>query len=167
VQLAAGIMLVLGIGLGLVMQVLVIAVQNDVEYRDMGVATSGATMFRLIGGSLGTAVLGAIFAAGLASRLGATSAHGLNVQAILRLPAAERAVYASAFTESLSFVFLVAAVIASLAFALAWFIPERPLRATLHPTASELEMESVTEPEPDAQSPGASAAARASRPARR
>ena len=66
---ASLIMLVLGIGLGMVMQVLVIAVQNDVEYRDLGVATSGATLFRLIGGSLGTAILGAIFAARLAVNL--------------------------------------------------------------------------------------------------
>ena len=52
----------------MVMQVLVIAVQNAVEYRDLGVATSGATLFRLIGGSLGTAVLGAIFATRLTAK---------------------------------------------------------------------------------------------------
>ena len=52
-------MFVLGLGLGMVMQVLVLAVQNAVEYRDLGSATSGATLFRSIGGSLGTAVLGA------------------------------------------------------------------------------------------------------------
>src|SRR5690348_18416150 len=62
-------MLVLGLGLGMVMQVLVIAVQNAVEYGDLGVATSGATLFRLIGGSLGTAVLGAIFASQLNANL--------------------------------------------------------------------------------------------------
>ena len=56
-------MFVLGLGLGLVMQVLVLAVQNAVEYSDLGVATSGATLFRSLGGSLGTAVLGAIFTA--------------------------------------------------------------------------------------------------------
>src|SRR5690606_38780858 len=65
-QAALGTMLVLGLGLGLVMQVLVIAVQNAVDYKDLGVATSGAMLFRLIGGSFGTAVLGAIFAARLA-----------------------------------------------------------------------------------------------------
>jgi len=47
---ASLLMLILGVGLGMVMQVLVIAVQNDVDYRDLGVATSGATLFRLIGG---------------------------------------------------------------------------------------------------------------------
>ena len=65
-----GAMLLVGVGLGLVMQVLVIAVQNAVDHRDLGVATSGAILFRLIGGSLGAAVLGAIFAAQLAPNLG-------------------------------------------------------------------------------------------------
>ena len=69
VYLTSAYILLLGIGLGMVMQVLVIAVQNAVDYRDLGVATSGATLFRLIGGSLGTAILGAIFAARLAANL--------------------------------------------------------------------------------------------------
>ena len=127
---ASALMLLLGVGLGLVMQVLVIAVQNDVDPRDLGVATSGATMFRLIGGSVGTAALGAVFAAGLSARLGAAM-HGLDAHTILRLPPAERAVYADAFTQSLSVVFLVAGFVGSLAFVLAWFIPERPLRSTV------------------------------------
>src|SRR5690349_15567440 len=55
-------MLVLGLGLGMVMQVLVLAVQNAVEYRNMGVATSGSILFRQVGGSIGIAVFGAIFA---------------------------------------------------------------------------------------------------------
>ncbi len=62
-------MFVLGLGLGMVMQVLVLAVQNAVDYSDLGVATSGATLFRSIGGSVGTAILGSIFAAGLKSNL--------------------------------------------------------------------------------------------------
>ena len=54
-------MLVLGLGLGLVMQVLVLAVQNAVDYSDLGVATSGITMFRQMGGAIGTAAFGATF----------------------------------------------------------------------------------------------------------
>ena len=53
---------ILGVGIGASMQVLVIAVQNAVDYYDLGAATSGATFFRSIGGSFGTAVFGAIFA---------------------------------------------------------------------------------------------------------
>jgi MFS family permease len=58
-------MVVLGAGLGNVMQVLVLAVQNSVEPRDIGTATSGATFFRSIGGAFGTAVFGAVWAARL------------------------------------------------------------------------------------------------------
>ena len=132
---ASALMMLLGVGLGLVMQVLVIAVQNDVDPKDLGVATSGATMFRLIGGSLGTAALGALFAAGLSSRLGAAM-HGLSAQAILRLPPAERAVYAGAFTESIQVVFRAAAATGSLAFLLSWLIPEKPLRSTVAKAAA-------------------------------
>ena len=60
-------MLVLGLGLGFVMQVLVLAVQNAVPYAQLGIATSSATLFRSIGGSLGTAILGAIFSNRLAT----------------------------------------------------------------------------------------------------
>ena len=55
-------MFVFGVGMGLIMQVLVVAVQNAVSYEDLGVATSSATFFRMIGGSFGTAVFGAIYA---------------------------------------------------------------------------------------------------------
>ena len=58
IPVAAAFMAVLGLGLGMVMQVLILAVQNDAPYEDLGVATAGATLFRSIGGSLGTATLG-------------------------------------------------------------------------------------------------------------
>ena len=83
-------MLVLGLGLGMVMQVLVLAVQNAVPYEQLGVATSGATLFRSIGGSLGTAVLGAIFAGRLTAELPAPAAGDRRRPrsvAIERLPA--------------------------------------------------------------------------------
>jgi EmrB/QacA subfamily drug resistance transporter len=143
---ASLLMLVLGVGLGMVMQVLVIAVQNDIDYKDLGVATSGATLFRLIGGSLGTAILGAIFAARLSANLarllppGAFSAEAgrnMSVQALLQLPPDARAAYAQAFTASLDTVFLVATVVCTIAFVLTWFLPERPLRATVAASARD------------------------------
>lgn len=143
---ASLLMLVLGVGLGMVMQVLVIAVQNDVDYRDLGVATSGATLFRLIGGSLGTAILGAIFAARLSVNLarllppGAVTngaSRNMSVQALLQLPAAERAAYAQAFTASLDTVFLVATIVCAIAFLMTWLMPERPLRATVAASARD------------------------------
>jgi EmrB/QacA subfamily drug resistance transporter len=133
-------MFVLGLGLGMVMQVLVLAVQNAVDYSDLGVATSGATLFRSIGGSLGTSVLGAIFANRLSGQLksvlppgSAQAASGVSVnpQQIDRLPALVRTGYLHAFTNSLSSVFLVAAAIGVVAFALTWLIRELPLRETV------------------------------------
>jgi EmrB/QacA subfamily drug resistance transporter len=136
--LAALYMLVLGLGLGMVMQVLVLAVQNSVEYEQLGVATSGATLFRSIGGSVGTAVLGAVFTNKLTNALagslppGASSnASGLDPSALQRLPANIRDAYLSGFTDAIDLVFLVAAGIMTIAFVLTWFIPERPLRTTV------------------------------------
>src|SRR5205807_2243594 len=90
-------MFVLGLGLGMTMQVLVLAVQNAVDYQDLGVATSGATLFRSIGGSVGTAILGSIFANRLSAELksalppGSSQALGnpahASPAALSRLPA--------------------------------------------------------------------------------
>jgi EmrB/QacA subfamily drug resistance transporter len=129
-------MLVLGLGLGLVMQVLVLAVQNAVEYDELGVATSGATLFRSMGGSLGTAVLGAIFTNRLAHELagtpaGAVGSGSIDPSAVQRLPAAVRDTYTGAFTDALMTVFLVAAGIIVVAHLLSWMIEERPLRQTV------------------------------------
>ena len=129
-------MFVMGLGLGLVMQVLVLAVQNAVDYAELGVATSGATLFRSMGGSLGTAVLGAIFTNRLTHELAGSAAAqagtgSVDPTALQRLPAAVRDSYTGAFTDSLMTVFLVAAAIVVVAFLLSWLIEERPLRQTV------------------------------------
>jgi EmrB/QacA subfamily drug resistance transporter len=144
---ASAIMLTLGLGLGMVMQVLVIAVQNAVSYEDLGVATSGATLFRLIGGSLGTAVLGAVFAKRLAANLAGAlpsgvagmpiSARGMSARELAALPPDVHAAYALAFTRSLDTVFLVAMGIAAVGFVLTWLMPEQPLRKTVAAAASD------------------------------
>jgi DNA-binding MarR family transcriptional regulator len=123
------------------MQVLVVAVQNAVDDGDLGVATAGATLFRSIGGSLGTALLGAIFAGQLTSNLardlpatadsGALASGNVDPAALAKLPAAAHDAYIHAFTGSLNTVFLVAAAIGALAFALSWLITELPLRETV------------------------------------
>jgi EmrB/QacA subfamily drug resistance transporter len=134
-------MFVLGIGIGLVLQVLVIAVQNVVPYSDLGVATSGATFFRSIGGSFGTAVFGAIFSAQLTGNLrhylaglhlpaGFNAAAGSSPAALARLPPAVHHGYQQAFATSLHTVFLVAVPIAAVAFGLTWLLKEVPLRQT-------------------------------------
>ncbi|HEX3735695.1 MAG TPA: MDR family MFS transporter [Solirubrobacterales bacterium] len=135
-------MLVLGVGLGFVMQVLILAVQNAVPYSQLGVATSAATLFRSIGGSLGTAILGAIFANRLADELstslpsGSPAAAGLasgqiDPAQLKALPAALHDSYVHSFTDSISTVFLIAAGVVAIAFLLAWLLEERPLRKTI------------------------------------
>lgn len=129
-------MLLLGLGLGFVMQVLIIAVQNAVDYRDLGVATSNAILFRLIGGSLGTALLGAILATQLqvnVQRLmpGTSALDSISPQALAGLSPAVRAAYTEAFVESLATVFIVAAAISLIGLIVSLLLPERPLRETI------------------------------------
>jgi len=142
VTAAALRVMMLGAGLGMVMQVLVIAVQNDADYQDLGVATSGATLFRFIGGSLGTAVLGAVFAnrfnalLGDMKSAGTGAGAGLNLEALAQLPVDVRAHYAAAITGASDRVFLVASVVCGVGFLITWLMPERPLRATVASSAA-------------------------------
>ena len=131
-------MLVLGMGIGGVMQVLVIIVQNGVPHSELGVATSGATFFRSIGGSFGTAIFGAIFSNVLVSNLakhlhGVSLPHGFSsadaTPALLsHLPAAVHAGFVAGYAESIQTVFLVAVPIAALAFLATWLIPQVELK---------------------------------------
>jgi EmrB/QacA subfamily drug resistance transporter len=129
-------MLVLGLGLGLVMQVLVLAAQNAVDYELLGVATSGSTLFRQVGGSIGVAAFGAIFANQLAANLadalppGATPPAAADPASIRELPPALYEIFVHALTDALTPVFLTAASVTALAFVLTWFLHETPLRTT-------------------------------------
>jgi EmrB/QacA subfamily drug resistance transporter len=134
-------MFVLGAGIGASMQVLVIAVQNAVDYSDLGAATSGATFFRSIGGSFGTAVFGTVFAnvlpGNLASALhghplpgGLTAASGASPAVLATLPPQIHAAFVSGYATSLHTVFLAAVPVAALAFLLTWTLRELPLRTT-------------------------------------
>jgi len=134
----AAYMLVLGMGIGGVMQVLVIIVQNGVPHSELGVATSGATFFRSIGGSFGTAIFGAIFANVLVGNL-ASHLHGVSLPkgfsaadatpALLKqLPAAVHAGFVAGYAESIQTVFLIAVPIAALAFLASWLIPQVELK---------------------------------------
>jgi EmrB/QacA subfamily drug resistance transporter len=134
-------MVILGLGIGLVMQVLVLAVQNDVDYRDLGVATSGATFFRSIGGCFGVAICGAIFSnrlgaelAGLANLPPALASGNVTRDQVAQLPTAAREAFVGAYADALTTVFLVCAPVAALAFLLAWLLPEKPLRRTVEAT---------------------------------
>ena len=132
-------MLTLGAGIGLVMQVMVLAMQNSVHPRDMGVATASATFFRSMGGTFGTAIFGTVLANHLASqlatRLPAAALHGVNPaqltgspQVIAALPPAVREPVISSFVAALSTVFETAVPVVVLAFVLTWFLQEIKLR---------------------------------------
>jgi EmrB/QacA subfamily drug resistance transporter len=133
--------LLLGLGLGMTMQVLLIAAQNAADYRDLGIATSGAILFRLIGGSTGTAVLGAIFASRLAENLSRTlpagAVSGMSPERVAALPPGVREAYIDAFAASNSTIFLVAAAVALAGLALTFLLPEKPLRDTVAAAASD------------------------------
>ncbi|WP_098899566.1 MDR family MFS transporter [Streptomyces sp. st77] len=134
---------VFGAGLGLVMQVLVLVAQNSVSYQDLGVATSGATFFRSIGSAFGVAIFGTIFANRLTGQLtdalaGQPLPPGIDAgslsadpRAIGQLPADLRPGVLSAYSTSITDVFLYAAPVVLLAFVLAWFLREDKLRGSV------------------------------------
>ncbi|WP_030341215.1 MDR family MFS transporter [Streptomyces sp. NRRL S-1022] len=134
---------VFGLGLGLVMQVLVLIVQNAVSYEDLGVATSGATFFRSIGASFGVAVFGAVFASRLGDKLtdafrgvrlpAGASAGALKAdpRGIAALPPTLRPAALHAYASAITDVFLYAAPVAFLGFLLAWFLKEDRLRGSV------------------------------------
>ena len=136
-------MFVVGFGVGLVMQVLVVAVQNAVSYEYLGTATSAATFFRSIGGSFGVAVFGAIFNSRLftelprylpASALRQLHGHSIssNPAQLAALPRAVHQGYVLAFSHSLVIVFLIGVPFAVAAFLLSWLLKEVPLRDSAH-----------------------------------
>ena len=122
----------LGLGMGMVMQVLIIAVQNSVDYQHLGVATSGTMLFRSLGGALGVALFGAIFANRLHAQLAGPGMAFLATAipaAVKGLPPALHAEYVEAVMAALRPVFIAAAVVSAAGFGLACLLREIPLRA--------------------------------------
>ncbi|MFG3287084.1 DHA2 family efflux MFS transporter permease subunit [Streptomyces sp. NPDC048111] len=134
---------VFGAGLGLVMQVLVLVVQNAVDYADLGVATSGATFFRSIGASFGVAIFGTIFTNRLTGKLSdalagqplppgvGPAAISADPHRIAQLPPAAQPAVLHAYATSITDVFLYAAPVVLLAFVTAWFLKEDKLRGAV------------------------------------
>ena len=133
---------ILGVGIGGSLQVLIIAVQNAVDYSDLGAATSGATFFRSIGGSFGTSVFGAIFSGVLAGDIaaalhgvplpsGISASAGASPAVLDHLPVAIRAGFIAGYAQALHTVFLYATPLAGLGFVLSLFLKEVPLRETV------------------------------------
>jgi len=138
-------MFVLGVGIGLSMQVLVLVVQNTVEYADLGVATSAVTFFRTMGSTFGAAVLGTIYTNALDEHLPSALAEARvspsaisTPQALDALPAAAADLIRGAYADSFQIVFAAAVPIALLAMVLALFLKQVPLRGLVAPTAAEV-----------------------------
>ena len=140
----AAYMAVFGLGLGFILQVLTVAVQNAVPYEALGTATSGVTFFRMIGGSFGTAVFGAIFAnlvvRNVLDALHVTKAptgfslNAENPSVIHRLPPALQAGVIEGIAHTIQTMFLIGVPIAFVAFLLSWTLPEIELRKSIRTT---------------------------------
>ncbi|MET8681050.1 MFS transporter [Streptomyces sp. NPDC004647] len=124
-------MAVLGVGIGLALPVLVLAVQNSVPQADLGVATSANNYFRQIGGSVGAAVFGTLFADRLATGLppgaGLPDPDSITPQMVHAMDAALRDGYIRAYTEAMPRIFLCLVPVLLLGFLLAFLLKEKPL----------------------------------------
>jgi MFS family permease len=125
---------VLGLGMGFLMQMVSLIAQNSVQQKDMGVASSARMFFQQIGGSLGVAAFGAIFARRLTQSLAASGVHvsasggQLNPATVNSLPAALKHDVFDAIAHAVQGVFIWALPAALLIFVLALLIKEVPLR---------------------------------------
>ncbi|QXE38934.1 MFS transporter [Streptomyces sp. GMY02] len=153
---------VLGLGMGLVMPVLILAVQNAVRPADLGTATSANNYFRQIGGSVGAAVFGTLFADRLADALaaripagaGLPDAESITPQAVHALPPAVRDGYVQAYADAMPRIFLYLVPVLVLGLLIAFFLKEKPL-VSQNASAAE----SVTVPVPGARTAPAGPAA--------
>jgi MFS family permease len=131
---------ILGIGLGLLMQNLVLAVQNTVQAKDIGTASASVAFFRSVGGAIGVSVLGAV----LGNRVKDLAVQGLadaGIQVpagsagasmdLKDMPAQIRDIMRAAYGDAIAEVFLISAIIGLVALAAILFIKERPLRRTV------------------------------------
>lgn len=139
-------LLVLGIGIGLCMQILTLIVQNTAEFRDLGVATSGVTFFRTLGSSFGAAIFGTIYANQLGDRLARALVEArihdpaavATPAAIHALPVAQRTPIINAYADTLQRVFLYAVPVGLLALVIALILKEVPLRGTSRAAAVDV-----------------------------
>ncbi len=141
-------MAVLGVGVGLLMQNLVLAAQNDVPARQLGSATSVLSFFRSLGGTIGVSVLGAVLASRVASDLavlGGSSSGDAAVPDMSTLPAEVQTLVQEAYGDATAELFLIATPLAALALLVVLFVKEKPLQTTTSTERLEAEAQiSVT-----------------------
>jgi hypothetical protein len=139
-------MFVLGMGIGLAMQALIIAVQNTVHYADLGTATSGVTFFRTLGSCFGAAIFGTLFTNQLIPNLqdafaqvpGVPPAAAQSPHALHALPEALATPIINAYADSIAYVFRWVVPVAVLGFLVAWFLKEVPLRDAAREHATDI-----------------------------
>ncbi len=139
-------MFILGLGIGLAMQVLTIAVQNTVPYHELGTATSGVTFFRTLGSAFGTAVFGTLFNNQLGPNLEAAFAQSPGVPpeavqspaGLQALPEAQALPFIDAYADTINYVFQWVVPVAVVGFVVAWFLKEVPLRDSARAGASDM-----------------------------
>lgn len=149
---------VLGLGIGLGMSVLVLAVQNSVRPSDLGTATSAHNYFRQIGGSVGAAVFGTLFAGRLADALGVRLPSGADLpdpasitpQAVHSMEPALRDAYIQAYADAMPRIFLYLVPVLLLGLLLAFFLKEKPL-VSHHTPAPAAEPAALPAPIPPAR----------------
>lgn len=151
--------ILIGAGLGLSMQTIVIALQNSVDFQDMGIATSSNTFFRSLGGAFGTAIFGTILSNRVAyylqenfatlSQTNPKAVEGFdstklevlttNTSMIITLPPAIRDTVLHSFTQTFQVVFFAAAPVTFIGFILAFFLKEKPLQSSTDHHAAKTE----------------------------
>jgi EmrB/QacA subfamily drug resistance transporter len=129
-----------GVGIGLVQQILILAVQNDAEPRDIGAATSANGFARAIGGSVGVALFGAIFAnrltagveqiSGVKGHIDVSGGVRVSPELVQHLPVGIRNQFLDVFVYALHGAFLLGAIVTAAAFAISWLLPEVELKKT-------------------------------------
>ncbi|MFE9841203.1 MDR family MFS transporter [Streptomyces goshikiensis] len=137
-RLVSGVYMgVLGAGLGFLMQITMLVAQNSVDMKDMGVASSSATLFRTLGGSFGVALMGSLFTTQVTNTMterlgpeaaGAAGSAQLDAASLAKLPEAIREAYQYAVAAGTHSAFLLGAGVAVLGFVAAWFVKEVPLK---------------------------------------
>lgn len=141
-------MVVLGAGMGCLMQTTNLIAQNSVALRDLGAATGASSFTRTMGGSLGVAILGAIYTSNLTDTLGAggvatgegsPDASGMTPAALRALPEAAQHLFQQAVTDGTQAIFIWGSAIAVVGFVVAWFLKEVPLRDTVHTPTQSME----------------------------
>ncbi|MFI6867852.1 MFS transporter [Nocardia sp. NPDC050406] len=139
-------MMILGLGIGLTMQVLTIAVQNTVPYADLGTATSGVTFFRTIGSAFGTTIFGTLYTNQLTPNMATALEEAKvvppqvasNPEALWSLPFTEIAPIVHAYAESIGYVFRWVVPVAVIGFGVAWLLKQVPLRDSVRAEASDV-----------------------------